>query len=212
MDIDYPAVSAALDKDRFDQLVEDYIQQYPSTYFSLRDFGKRFPTHLKDSHQGSIGEDAEGWLHELALFELRLAQAFDAADCTPVTEQDVTQFSADLWPSLRFEFVPSLRLLDLDWNTPSSWKALTSGQPATIEAVRGETTRWLIWRQHLVTRFRSLEQDEQVMMDGLIQGGTFNEVCMLLTALMDEETVPMRAAGLLKGWVSQGLIASVYYP
>lgn len=211
LETDYPALAAAIGCERFNQLAEDYITHYPSSFFSLRDFGNRFPTHVADSLHGPAEEHTDGWLHELALFELRLGQAFDAADCTPVTEQAVAQIPPDRWPSLRVEFIPSLTTLTLAWNTPSLWNTLTSDQPTETEAVRGQASHWLIWRQELVTRFRSLEEDEQRMLDGLQRGGNFNEACVLLSALMNEEDVPLRAAGLLKSWLNQGLIASVNY-
>ena len=211
LETDYPALAAAVGSERFNQLAEDYIRHYPSTYFSLRDFGNQLPTHLADTLQEPPEEHTDGWLHELALFELRLGQAFDAADCTPVTEQDVAQIPPDRWPSLRIDFIPSLITLELEWNTPSLWNTLTSDQPTETEAVRGEASHWLIWREELVTRFRSLEEDEQRMLEGLQRGANFNEACMLLSALMNEEEVPLRAAGLLKSWLNQGLIASINY-
>ncbi|MEJ2619132.1 MAG: DNA-binding domain-containing protein [Candidatus Thiodiazotropha sp.] len=208
---DYPAVAAAIGEHRFRHLAESYIQRYPSSYFSLRNFGNRFPTHVADNRQRPQDEQTVGWLYELALFELRLGQAFDAPDHTPINEQEVAQIPAERWPSLKLEFMPSLSTMALEWNTPALWKNLTSEQPVAMKAVHGETSPWLIWRQDLLTRFRSLDQDERILLDGLQRGANFNEACMLMTALLNEEAVAMRAAGLLKSWLNQDMIAGIYY-
>jgi hypothetical protein len=139
-----------------------------------------------------------------------LGQAFDAADCEHVTEEDLTAIAAEEWPFLRFEFSPSLHRLDLTWNTPARWKALTADQPQAIEALRSRSeASWLIWRQDLITRFRYLDPDEHLALDLLRKGATFNDLCELLAKRIDIDRVAMRAAGLLKAWIQQGFIAGV---
>ncbi|WP_316367701.1 HvfC/BufC N-terminal domain-containing protein [Candidatus Thiodiazotropha sp. CDECU1] len=207
---DYPALSTAIDCDRFDQLAESYIQQHPSRYFSLRDYGAQFPDYIERKIHSDPWYRDMGWLSELAWFELTLGDAFDAADCGPLAEEDLTAIAAEDWPLLRFEFSPSLHRLDLEWNVPAMWKALTADPPQTIDALRetGENG-WLIWRQDLVTRFRYLEPDERLVLDSLRNGATFNDACELLAMQIDVDRVSMRAAGLLKGWIQQGLIVGV---
>ena len=41
------------------------------------------------------------------------------------------------------------------------------------------------------------------------EGGSFDEMCEVLTLLMSENEVPLRIASLLKGWVTQGLIIGI---
>jgi len=49
----------------------------------------------------------------------------------------------------------------------------------------------------------------QVAFDKLCEGGSFIDVCEVLATLMSEDEVPLRAAGLLKGWITQGLISGI---
>ncbi|MES9971207.1 MAG: DNA-binding domain-containing protein [Candidatus Thiodiazotropha sp.] len=204
---DYPALSTAIGCERFDKLAQAYIKQHPSRYFSLRDYGTQFPDFIELTINSDPWYRDLGWLAELAWFELRLGQAFDSADCALLTEQDVTAIAAEDWLFLRFEFSPSLYRLDLEWNTPAMWKALTMDPPQTIDALK-ETSEngWLIWRQDLVTQFRYLEPDERLFLDALRKGVTFNDACEQLAMGLDVARVPMRAAGLLKSWIQQGLI------
>ncbi|MES9851096.1 MAG: DNA-binding domain-containing protein [Candidatus Thiodiazotropha sp. L084R] len=207
---DFPAVNMAIGSDQFDLLAGGYIQQNPSHSFTLRDFGRRFSHYLCEKVDTDPSYRDMSWLPELAQFEWMLGQAFDAADCECFGEQGMASVPADEWPLLRFEFAPCVGRLDLKWNVPAMWKALTADPPVKIDAIH-ETKPggWLIWRQDLVTQFRSLEPDEQLVLDALRNGGTFNDACELLATRIDMEAVPMKAASLLKGWINQGLIAAV---
>jgi hypothetical protein len=206
---DYPAVKLAISNDRFDSLVEGYIQAYPSQYFSLREYGCHFPAYIGEKVETDRAYRGMAWLAELALFEWKLGEAFDAADSQQVGEQDLAAIPADEWPTLKFGFSPSVNCIDLAWNVPVMWKALTADPPQRVDAVQtSEQTTWLIWRQDLVTRFRSLELDEQRVFDVLRKGATFSDACALLAAWMDVDEVSLRAATLLKTWINQGLIAT----
>lgn len=206
---DYPAVLTAIGEDHFSRLADDYIRANPSQYFSLRDFGRHLPGFVSDMQQQDAGCQDMPWLRELALFEWTLGQAFDAADAPVFTEQDMAAIPHQAWPELRFVPHPSVHRLDLEWNIPEMWQALTDDQPVQVTAVRDKTSPWLVWRELLMTRFRSLQIDEQMALDALRGGGRFSEVCEVLATLLGEDEVPLRVAGLLKGWIAQGLISGV---
>jgi len=206
---DYPAVLTAIGEDHFSRLADDYIRAHPSQYFSLRDFGCHLPGFVADLIQQDAGYREMPWLRELALFEWTLGQAFDAADAPAFTEQDMAAIPYQAWPELRFLPHPSVHRLDLEWNIPEMWQALTDDQPIQVTAVRDKTSPWLVWREQLVMRFRSMQIDEQKAFDALRVGRCFNDVCEVLVTLMSEDEVPLRAAGLLKGWIAQGLISGV---
>ena len=51
--------------------------------------------------------------------------------------------------------------------------------------------------------------DEAAALDAARGGATFPEVCEILASLLGAEAAPMRAAGLLRVWVDQGLLAGL---
>jgi hypothetical protein len=206
---DYPAMLMAIGEESFNRLCADYINAYPSLYFSLRDFGRHLPKFIAEPMQLNEHSQDRHWLHELAMFEWTLGQAFDAADVTLMTEQDVAAIPPELWPELRFRLAPAVHRLDLEWNIPEMWLILTNDNPTQITAVHAESSSWLVWREELVTRFRSMQHDEQLALDEIRQGGNFNDVCEVLATVMRENEVPMHAASLLKSWLSQGLIGGL---
>ena len=213
---DFPAMLLAIGDDHFDQLADDYIDAHPSHYFSLRDFGRDLPgflANLIQQQDQNIHRDIQWqelpWLYELGLFEWTLGQAFDTADDTLFTEQDMAVIPPEDWPELRFSFHPSVQRLDLEWNIPEMWQALTDDEPTEVTALRDIASPWLVWREQLVTRFRSLQTDEQLALDTLRAGRSFDEACEALATIMTDDDVPLRAATLLKGWITQGLISGI---
>ncbi len=201
---DYPAMLVAMGEEQFYQLADSYIKVHPSHYFSLRDFGCDIPDFVLTQ-----GGENKYWLYELSLFEWTLGEAFDAADDNLFTEQDMSAISPELWSELKFNFHSSVQRLDFEWNTVEMWQALTKDNPVEVEAKRETVSAWLIWREQLITRFRSMQTDEQLALDTLREGGSFNDACEALAEIMNEEEVPMHAASLLKSWINQGLISSI---
>jgi hypothetical protein len=206
---DYPAVLMAIGDNQFNRLADDYIDAHPSLYYSLRDFGHHLPAFVSDVMQQH--EDWQGmhWLYELALFERTLGQAFDAADDAVFSEQGMTGIPPEAWPELRFHVHPSVHRLDLEWNIPEMWQALTDDSPVQVTAIHESASPWLVWRDQLVTRFRSMQTDEQMALDMLRAGDSFSQACEALAVLIPEDEVPLRAAGLLRSWMAQGLISGI---
>ena len=203
---DFPAILVAIGDEYFNQLASEYIKTHPSKYFSLRDFGAAFPNFLADIIQQETTWKDMPWLHELAVFEWSLGQAFDAADDNLFTEQDMAIVAPEAWPEFKFKLHSSVQRLDFEWNIIEMWQALTDEIPVEVTAIKDESYPLLVWRENLSTHFRSIETDEQIALDQLIQDGDFTDVCESLASIINEDQVPMHAASLLKGWIVHGLI------
>jgi len=202
---DYRAVLIAVGEDAFERLSQAYLETHPSHYFSLRDFGARLASFIASEPAYCTLP----WLAELARFEWALGRAFDAGDTTVARIEDMAAIAPEHWPLLRFELHPSVQRLDFSWNTPGLWAELTAEQPSPVTATETEPTSWLIWREQLTTRFRSLPADEQAALDCACACGSFGEICARLTAFVEADSVPLRAATLLKGWLGHGLISVI---
>lgn len=205
---DFPAVLTAVGEDRFEHLARDYIAIHPSRYFSLRDFGRQLPDFISKLIEREADYKNMHWLYELALFEWTLGLAFNSADTALFSIQEMSTISPEMWPELKFGFHPSVYRLDFEWNTIQMWKALTCGSPEAITAEKSSGS-WLIWRQQLITRFRSLQIDEQIALDKVLTGASFDEVCEEIAVLVNEDEVPMHVASLLKTWITQDLITRI---
>ncbi len=202
---DYPALHRSIGDEAFDRLAQAYLEAHPSHSASLRDFGARLAEFIADEP----AYRRLPWLAELARFEWALGEAFDAPDDPVATIRDMAKIAPPDWPDMAVAIHPSVQRLDMRWNTAGMWTSLTAEQPTSVTATEGVAVPWLVWREQLTTRFRSLELDECAAFDCLCDGGSFGEVCGRLTAFIAAEAVPLRAASLLKAWIGHGLIGAV---
>lgn len=202
---DFPVLAAALGDGAFDELADAYIEAHPSRGYSLRGFGAQLATFLRKQP----GYRATPALAELAMFEWTLGEAFDAADDPVVTIEAMTHIPPGDWPGLRLVFHASVHRIDFAWNTPELWKAHKAGSETPEVDGNSAPVPWLIWRQDLKTRFRSLENGEQPVFDAARQGAIFADMCEVLSETIPPEAVPLRAASILKRWISDGLVSRV---
>lgn len=208
LESDYEIVKQLLGEDVFEEACLAYIHKYPSHYYSLRWFGQDFPNFL--GYQADSGE--HHWPAEMAQLEWSFTGAFDAADAVPATEADVAAIPPEAWAELKIRFHPSVRTFAIWWNTLARWRAAKNNE-SVPEAVRlSEPAQCLLWRQDLLTQYRSMEADEAVALQAALDGASFSEVCgALAEEAQDQEQVPMRAAGFLKTWLAAGMITNFHF-
>ncbi len=92
------------DFSRFNELAEVYINEYPSTSFSLRYFGQHLSTFLK---KYSVYRQ-QLYLSEIAEFEWQLIDVFDLADTPIANLDDIAKIEAEDWPGLTIELHASV--------------------------------------------------------------------------------------------------------
>lgn len=198
----FPRLQQLLGEERFGAIARRYLAEHPSSSVSVRWFGNRLAAHLEAQHAD------RPWLAELARWEWAIAAAFDAADAAPVSEAALGEVEPAAWPTLRFEFHASVQHLQLGSNAPALFKAL-SAEVECPPPCSVSPQRWLIWRQSLTPRYRSLAADEAQALDVLLAHGTFGDACEALCEWHEPQDVPAQAARLLKGCVTEGMIVGL---
>jgi hypothetical protein len=196
---DHPALLKQLGQEEFAALARADAAEHPSRHPSIRWFGAKLPAFLREAPPWA----ERPWLAELAAFERALRDAFDAADAAPIGVEAMAAVAPADWPGLRLRFLPSLRRLDLAWSAARTWK--DGSPPERLEA----PVSWAVWRPALVTEYRSLDPDEAGALDAAAAGGTFAELCEGLLRWHPPEQAAARAAGLLRAWLDQRLLAAV---
>lgn len=202
---DYPALNDYLGEEAFDVLGRAYIDASPSDQFSVRWFGRHLPRFLEETSNYA----EQPFITDLAKFEWALSEAFDASESTLADYKCLAAIEPTLWPSLQFQFHPSLRRINLHWNAPQVWQA--SNQKESIPHFELDTAlqAWIIWRQDLKVLFRSLSVPEAFALDTFMHGQCFSEICTGLSQWLDEDQVVLSAAGYLQAWLRDGWIADV---
>lgn len=205
---DYPGVMAMAGPADFDHVARAYIAAHPSRHPSVRWYGRGLADFLANTEPYSRTPAAA----EMARFEWALGEAFDSPDVTPITADALMALPQEAWETLTFTTLPSLRRLTLAFEAPQAWQRREEVEPGDLEVERApEPLTWAIWRPNLVSNFRSLDADEAAMLDALVEGRPFPELCEVVAPFTGEEQAPARAAGLLRAMVEGGMIAGFRY-
>ena len=208
LDADYPALHALAGDDLFDQLACAYIIAYPSVFPNARWLGGHLPNFLVNDPAFA----SQPVLAEMAAFEWAMSLAFDSTD-DPV--QDITELASlpgQAWSTMGFSLHSSLRRMELAWNVPAFWLAVTREDDPPNPAQSAEMTPWIVWRRELTTYFRSLEIDEAAALRVVSASGTFADMCEILCDWHEPDDVPALAMALLKRWIDEGLVSSLRLP
>lgn len=198
----YPVLQAVLGDEEFALLGAAFVASHPSVHRSIRWYGRELAELLR-----SLAPYAEQPIFaELAELEWTLTEVFDAADSEPTERSALSAVDPSAWGGLRFEFHPSLRRLELNWNTAAVWKAISRDETPPPPLCADRAVPWLLWRQNLQNYFRSMTADEARALDLARHGGNFGELCEALSAWLPDEEIPLRAASLLGTWADSGII------
>ena len=202
---DFPILQKELGEEAFEFLVLDYLKDYPSDHPSVRWVGQHMVEFLQHStHQQS------DFLAELALFEWTQGLCFDAANNDQLfTFDDMATIPPEQWPGMTFAFTSATRWLDLSWNIPPVWTALDADEEPPQKQKAKFPIRWLMWRKDFRPNWRSLDVAEAWALGAAVNGANFAELCGGLLEWFGEETVSITAAGYLKQWIHDEIIANV---
>jgi len=104
---DYPGLSAVLNEKKFNSLILAYLQENPSTSFTLRNLGSKLPQWL-EAHP-ELAPRRHDLLVDVARLEWAYIESFDSASVAPLSELDISGLTANSRLSLQ----PHLQLLNL---------------------------------------------------------------------------------------------------
>jgi hypothetical protein len=198
----YPVLFKILGDEVFESLGNAFIDTHPSVHRSIRWYGRELAefSALRPPYA------EQPILAEIARFEWTLSEVFDAADAVPVGREALQALDPDSWDQLGFVFHPSLRLLNLAWNTVAVWQAMSRDEDPPQPEITETQVPWLLWRRDLTNRFRSLDAAENASLEAALSGMRFGEICAVLRYWLPEEEIPLRAASLIGTWTDSGIL------
>lgn len=205
LETDHEMLGLYLGDDLFEVMAKGYIESYPSGYTSLRHFGEHLPDYLEVAEPFN----AHPILGELACFERRLLDVFDAADSTRTPLSVLQAMPASDWPGMTLRFHPSTQLFTANWNSIESWKALKAGQEPPAAQLQ-EHAVWLLWRgDELLSEFRPVDEDEYRLLSLAIEGNSFAALCESLLSHHDEDRIGAIILHYVSRWFEQGVITEI---
>ena len=200
----FTTVEKFLGSERFAAIAENYILNHPSRHYSIREYGESFPKFLATID--SLGN--RSFIAELAEFEWMLGRAFDSCNAIPMQHAELESVAIDLWPELRFSFLPSFLSLSFDWNTPQLWKALTENLTLPDIKINSSPEYWVIWRPELDTLFRSVDDEEIFAMQCMQQADNFAGYCETFIRKQWDQA-ELKAVQYLKRWLEDRMFVGL---
>ena len=201
----YPVLHGLLGDEMFFELGGAYVAAQPSEFRNIRWYGQG----LADFMAAHPPFDEQPILSEVALLEWTLAEVFDAANAAVTPRSALAAIAPEQWDELRLEFHPSLRRLQLYWNTTSVWQAMTREEPPPPPMAADTPVMFALWREGLKPYFRALSTAEAGALAAALRGSTCGEICGILREWFPDEEIPLTAAHYLNSWVSSGMIAAL---
>ncbi len=202
---DFPGLRGLLGVESFAALGRAYIDAHPSAHPSIRWFGRHLVHFLRERAPYSNRPA----LAEMAAFEWTQGEVTDASDSRVCRAEQLAAISPAHWPDMRVVFQHAMRRLELHWNVPVVWRAVQDGSAVPTFERSAQPLAWLLWRRTLQVHWRSLAEDEHWAIQACLDGLTFGEICQGLNERSTASDVALRAASLLKQWLSEDLVANI---
>jgi hypothetical protein len=194
---DFPRVAALLGSERFDEVVTDYLEKFPSEQPSVRHVGRAMAEFLRRR------SDMPKCLADLAELEWARVEVFDAPDAECATIVKLATVSPDDWPALRFSTIPAIQTLGVQYPVHQLWSGCESLEvSAAVTSIR-------IWRKSdFLVLHAPMDERESAALPKLISGETFAAICETF-ADMPEIDAAREATALLARWLEDGIIARI---
>lgn len=200
---DYERLHSYLGDDLFENLMQRYIDGYPSHHPSLRYFGQYMVELVEQLEPfAQLPEVAE-----IARIEQAFGNSFDAADCQSVSLDQLARLEPAAWATLSLRFHDAVQLLPQHYNSFQIWRALANEE--TPPQKSASDTTWLIWRQDMVSRYRALESAELAALTIAMSAGSFADLCEVLLDHFSEQETPQRAVGYLQQWINDQMVCEL---
>ena len=204
LEIDFPTILDRLGRERFRELVAEYVQVHPSRSHTLDHLGGNFPTFIKNH---KTLDDAAP-LAELAQLEWSLCEVAIAIDTPVLSLVDLAAVEPDSFVQLRFQPVAALQTLEFEYNINSYYKAWTNDE--ALPDFTKQSTRLVAWRHELRAWRQELSEPAWNFLQHLISGKCLGEALDLVIENSGESEEQLFQ--WFQEWVGDGFFSSFFLP
>jgi hypothetical protein len=106
LESDYPGLQHFLGYRGFRELVEAYVQTFPSRSYTLNRLGDHLPEFVKTA----AGLSRREFCHDLARLELLVTEAFDAPETPCLSPDDIAAVAPEAWERARLAPISAFRM------------------------------------------------------------------------------------------------------
>lgn len=216
---EFPALVHAVGEETFSGFAFGYLQQYPSTSYTLANLGREFPRYLSETRPATAKPDGEpdwaDFLIDLARLERTYAEVFDGPggeDGQLLQPGDLAGISPERWTQARLVPVESLRLLELSFPVHEYATAVRKQdeQPAVPQP---SPTYLVVGRRNYIVRRQAVTLPEFTVLQAIAAGRRVEEAIeALANALPDDANLEFLASDLqrwFRNWAAAGYFRQV---
>lgn len=210
---EYPVLRDMLGEEAFDEFSFDYLQQHPSTSYTLGRLGAQFPAFLAATRPPRVDETKVDWadfLTDLTAFEWMLSEVFDGPgdEGTPMlASTDMLSIPADRIHDATFGCAASLRLGHFRYPVPAYHAVVNAGEDSKLPAPL--PTYVAVIRQDYIVKHYTMDATEWALLSHLQTGESLGEA--LAAVCPDDDhaaanTVGAHIAGWFARWTRYGFL------
>lgn len=223
----YPVLKRTLGEEAFSGFAFGYLQQYPSSSYTLGKLGERFADYLAETRPdcdttGTVpGEGTPAWpdfLIELAHLEWAIAQVFDGPgmENKPMLQTgELAAGRAEDWTQVRLQVAPCLRLLSTRFPLNAYYtEARRDACGAALAIPAPKPSYMAITRRDYIVRRHELTASQFLILKELQEGATLGEAIANAEAAagMSEERFAAALTQSFQDWTCMQFFQSAVYP
>jgi hypothetical protein len=200
---DYPVIRYQLGDRQFAHLVREYVQQHPSTSYTLNRLGDRLPQFFLDRPQWP---DA-ALLHDLSRLELALTEVFDERESAILTAADLESVPPEAWESARLRPISAFRLLAFKHAVIPHLTAYHRDRPSPAPRQRAS---WVaIYRRDYSVLRLELSRAEHDLLRALVDGVSLGEALAAAASTTRGSRQQAKVFRWFRTWIREGLFSAV---
>jgi len=200
---DFPIISWTLGRKAFDELVKEYIQNFPSHEYNINIVGKRFSTFIL-THRLL---QQYPFLLDLACYEWCLLECQSREWKQGVDFNQFQSLSMEQWIDSRFSFQPSIILVHSSWALDHLHTASINKIPYSPEMLVHQYSHYILYQQKEGSYSTSVQKLEYDTLSLLIKKTSLGDV---MEAIGNEEMV-QSVFGWFQKWNEKEWITNVTF-
>lgn len=215
----FPMVRRLLGTEVFNGFAFEYLQQHPSTSYTLGELGREFVPFVRSTRRGeSITNESPDWtdlLIDLAQLEWTIDEVFDGPGVeriAPLSAESVVNLSAEQWAQARLQLAPCVRLLASAFPVNTFYSALRSADEASLPPMPTEEPQWiLITRRDYIVRRVELSPSQHALLTALQAGQPIGQAIEKAAEFSGEadESFASQMQQWFAQWMRMGLFVAI---
>lgn len=195
---DYPVLQAYLGKERFNSLINDFIEAVPPQHFNVARYAALLPAYQ------STHASHDTFATELCVLETAIARLADSEETEALAPSHLAGMTPEILMQSRLYPRRALQLFAFGHPVNDYYKAVKEDMP--IPSIARQPSFLVVFRHEEVVWRMDLEEPEYRLLSSLFAGDTVGAALSIM-----DESVAADISGYFSRWMRNGLLAAHEY-